>query len=187
MRKFLAIATIAALVTAASAVDGVVVNVDISGTESWDGYGDPSNTVILVDTAALLGLPSGTPTEFHGIGWDVTIQTVGASWLSEAKIYFDDNIAPDGSGLFLTPGVSDSFAGTGTYTSGGIIDLLDNGIPDVILPDGILRMEFYEGFDDYADAVDAVWLQGVLQLDIVPEPASLALLVIGGLALARRR
>ncbi len=188
MKKFLALAAVAAFVTAASAVDGTVVSYDISGAESWDGLSDSSNMVLVIDTAAMLGLPSGTATEFHGIGWDVTIATNDGSWLSEARMYFDDNIAPDLSGLFLTPGVNDSVPGTGTYTSGGVVDLSDNGIPDIVLPDGMLRLEFYEGFDDLPDDIDANYLQGSsLQFDLVPEPASLMLLGLGAVALLRRR
>ena len=188
MKKFLALAAVAAFVTAASAVDGTVVNYDISGAESWDDYGDSDNMVLVIDTAAMLGLPTGTQTEFHGIGWDVTIATVGGSWLSEAKMYFDDNIAPDGTGLFLTPGAGDNNAGTATYTSGGVVDLSDNGISDLILPDGMLRLEFYESYNDYVDSIDANYLQGsTLQFDLVPEPAGLVLLGLGAVALLRRR
>ena len=39
------------------------------------------------------------------IGWDVTISTLGGSWLTEAAVYFDDAVAPDESGLFLRPGI----------------------------------------------------------------------------------
>ncbi len=188
MRNLFAIVAIATLTTVAGAQEGIVIDYDITGAQSWDDFGAAANEVQAIDAAALIGLPSGTPVVLHGIGWDVTIETVGASWLSEASLYFDDNVAPDGVGLFLTPGLGDNMPGTQSYTSGGLIDLSDNGIDNIALPDGLLRLELYESFDDVAGAVDADYLAtSVLHLDLVPEPAGLTLLGLGALALIRRR
>jgi hypothetical protein len=107
MRKLFVFVAIGALAVGASAQEGIVVDYDISGAQSWDAYAAATNEVHVLDAAALIGLPSGTPVTMNGIGWDVTIETVGGSYLSEARMYFDDNIAPDGTGLFLTPGVND--------------------------------------------------------------------------------
>lgn len=161
--------------------------VDLSNAESWDALSDGSNMVMLVDVnAALGGVGAASMT---GIGWDNSISTVGGSWLSEAVMYFDDNIAPDLSGLFLTTGVGDDFAGTASYSSGGILDLSDNAIPDIALADGILRIEFFENFDDTADAIDAFY-GGTITIAAdytVPAPAGLAVLGLGGLVASRRR
>ena len=189
MRNLFAIVAVCAFAaTTASAQEGIVIDYDISGAESWDSYGAATNEVHAIDVADLVGLPSGAAVTMNGIGWDVTIETIGASYLSEATMYFDDNIAPDGIGLFLTPGIADDFPGLATYTSGGIIDLSDAGIGNIALPDGLLRLEFHEGYDDAAGQVDANYLAtSVLHLDIVPEPASLSLIGLGTLALIRRR
>ena len=188
MRKVFAILAVCSFAMVATAQDGIVIDYDITGAESWDAFGDASNEVHAIDVATLIGLPAGTAVTMNGIGWDVTIETVGNSWLSEATMYFDDNINPDGTGLFLTPGSGDNFAGTATYSSGGLIDLEDAGIGNIDLPDGLLRLEFYEGYDDVDDAIDANYLAtSTLQLDIVPEPAGLALLGLGALTLIRRR
>lgn len=124
---------------------------DIAGSDSWDALGDPSNTVLVV--------PLTTGDMMTGIGWDVTLTTVGGSWLSEARFYFDGS-DQDLSGLFLTPGAGNSFPGTSVFfSSGGIIDLTDNGIPDIpVLADGNLYIELHESFDDAGDAVDATWI-----------------------------
>lgn len=165
-------------------VDGnTIVTIEFtSDVATWDLVGDSSNVVWALDM--------GGPATMHGIGWDMTVQTVGGSWLSEARMYFDDNIAPDLSGLFLTPGIADGFSGTGSYSSAGILDLSDNGIPDIVLPNGFLRLEFHESFDDVADAIDGYFLAGstlTLDMTIVPAPGALALLGLGGLAIRRRR
>ena len=131
-------------------VEGVpdsMIQLDITGVESWDVLDDPDNVVF----AEVLGAGA----IMTGIGWDVTITTVGASWLSEARSYFDGS-DQDGMGLFLTPGVGDNMSGSATYSSGGIIDLTDNAIPNIpVLADETLYVQFYESFDDVANSVDA--------------------------------
>lgn len=156
---------------------GTSYDLNVDGIASWDSLSDPSNTVLAIDIASALGFDPGTPMTMNGIGWDVTIETVGSSWLSEARIYFDDNINPDLTGLFLTPGFADSFSGTGSYFS-EVVKLADFGIEDIPLPDGVLRVEFFEGFDDVSDAIDAFW-SGTITLQFLPAPATAALLALG--------
>jgi len=116
---------------------------DIGGIESWDGLGDPDNTVF----AASVG------DSVVAIGWDFSLASVGASWLSESSISFQGDV-------FLTPGSGDDFPGTSSYSSGAPIVLADLGIPDIIVAGGILPIEFFEAFDDNPDAVDAIYLPG---------------------------
>lgn len=126
---------------------------DISGEDSWDPLNDADNTVLVV--------PLGTGASMTGIGWDVNLTTIGGSWLSEARFYFDAQ-DQDLSGLFLTPGVGNNVGGTNVnFASGGIIDLSDNAIPDIpILADGNLYIQLFEGFDDVPNGVDANWVTG---------------------------
>lgn len=126
--------------------------VDISGEDSWDLLNDPSNTVLVV--------PLGVGASMTDIGWDVNLSTVGGSWLSEARFYFDGS-DQDLMGLFLTPGVGNNVSGAANFNSGGLIDLSDNAIPDIpILADGNLYIQLNETFDDVADAIDANWTAG---------------------------
>lgn len=123
--------------------------IDIGGEQSWDLLSDASNTVLRI------ALPPGTL--MNGIGWDVNLTTVGGSWLSEARFYFDGS-DQDFSGLFLTPGVGDNFAGSDAYSS-PVLAFRDIGITDIeVQADGFLYIQLFEGFDDVADAVDADWV-----------------------------
>lgn len=123
-----------------------MLSVDITGVESWDLEGDPSNTVL---TEVF-----GAGAVVTGLGYDVTITTVGASWLSEAEFNFGND---GGSVIFANPGMGDGMPGTATYVF-PLIDLTDNALPNIpVGADNTLYMEFYETFDDVSDAVDAVY------------------------------
>jgi len=154
----------------------ITFNADIP---SVDLEGDADNFI------ADLGL--GGAGTIHGVGWDTTQMSIDPSWLSEQSVSFAN--AGDAPGLFLTPS-GDAFSGTLSYSSGGIVDLGDAGIPDVVISGGVLRLEFFETFDDFADATDGFWLEGstiTLDMTLVPAPGALALLGLGGLASIRRR
>lgn len=163
-------------VSAAPAGALATITIDISGTNSWDLQLDADNEINM--TAILANA------HIVGVGWDVNLATVGASWLSEATMNLEDS-------LFLTVGVGDDFAGTASYSSGGILDLTALTTPlDFFLgADGILDIEFFESFDDVADEIDATFGQGSsLQIQyVVPAPGAVAMLGLGGLVAGRRR
>jgi len=180
--------TVAVSATAVSAdPNSTVVEITfLDDIPSMDLLGDPDNVVFLFDIGGLTGW--GNDAVMDGLGWDVTIHALDPSWRSEAVIYFDDAVNPDGVGVHLTPAVGDNSPGTGTYSSGGIIDLGDVPIPDVPLPDGWLRVELYESWDDYADAMDAEYLTGSkLYVSVHPEPVTIMLLGLGIAGVASRR
>ncbi len=168
-------------------VTGSVFSVSVAGLESFDGLSAAGNTVLLIDIGAMLG-NAGSSVTMTSIGWDVTGTAEGASWQSEMRFYFDDNIAPDLTGLFLRP-LSTNGPGTGSATSGGQIDLTDNAIPNIVLPNGILRIELFESFDDAAGVRDGIWDSGSLMIGVaeVPAPGAAALLGLAGLTGLRRR
>lgn len=181
----LAVAASAAVGGAANAV-GLQYNFDVTGITSYGALGGANNTVIVLDLAAALGLGSGTSVTMNGIGWDVTIEAFTPSWQSEIGVYFDDNINPDGTGLFLRPGAGANLTGVGSFSS-PVLKLSDVSIADIVLPDGMLRMEFYESFDDGSIAPDGQWLSGFLTIQATPAPGALALLGLAGLVGSRRR
>lgn len=142
----------------------VTIDFSVLTGESWDAQGSPNNVI----GSCVLG---GTIT---GIEWtNVEVATVGLSWLSEATMLFSDSAG--GGGISLSVGNGDDFAGTSTYSSGGIIDFTDNALPDIVaLGDGLLPIEFFEGFDDAANAIDANFTAGTVTIwgiGLTPDPA----------------
>jgi hypothetical protein len=149
---------------------------------SWDAEDDPSNFTAVID----LGAPGQS---LNGIGYNVHIKNTsagsyGGSWLSEAAVFFS---ASDGNGVYLTPGYDDDFNSLSWVDySSPVVDLESLGY-DFVLPDGKLYLQFFEGYDDAANQVDAYWrADSAFTVTYTPEPASL-LLVGLGLILARRR
>lgn len=118
--------------------------------DSWDGLDDADNIVI--------DLNIGAGNTLTGVGWDIGIATIGASWLSEATIQHSDSTgSADPNAINLNVGAGLDNSGDQDFSSGGaILDFSDNGLPDITAgPDGILRLQFFETFDDNADAIDA--------------------------------
>ncbi|MFH0946681.1 MAG: hypothetical protein V2A76_15915 [Planctomycetota bacterium] len=131
--------------------------VPVAGVNSWDSQGDSDNEWLFDGTG-------GTGSNLTALSWDVTFMTLGASWMSESTIYFDGS-DQDGSGVYLTPGVGFGSTGTGTFSSGGVIDLTDAGVGDVpVLADGLIHMEFFESFDDVSNAIDGTFTAGDVTL-----------------------
>ena len=154
------------------------MTIDISGIDSWDAQLAAGNTIldVFVSDAAVI----------TGISWNVNLTTYNGSWASEAVLGFEGQIN-------LTPGSADGFSvSNANYNSGGVVDISDAGLPNITVgADGLLTIEFFESFDDAAGAADATWLAGssitIVGQNIVPAPASLALLGLGGIAAGRRR
>ena len=152
--------------------------IDISGIDSWDSQGAPGNTWLHVNV--------GAGAIITGIAWNVNLTTNSPSWASEAVLGFEGQIN-------LTPGAGDSFSVSNmNYNSGGVIDISDAGLPNIaVSADGILDIEFFDSFDDFAGAADAHWLAGssvtIVGQNIIPAPSALAMLGLGGLVAGRRR
>jgi hypothetical protein len=125
------------------------------------------------------------------ISYTVSLTAFAQSYLSQIGLQFTST---DGYGLALLPAASgQNFSGTATYTAD--VDLLAGGQAFNVGSDGLLRLEFFETFDDFAGA-DGAWNAGVIAFDVqgaaadVPEPATGMLMGAGFLVMgyaARRR
>ena len=155
----------------------VTMTIDISGISFNDAQGSPLNET--------LSVAIGVGAEITGIGWDVTYTSIGGSWGSEAVINFEGQI-------FVTAGIGDDApVSMMNYSSGGIIDLSDNALPNITLGgDGNLDLEFFESFVDNGGTGDTIAEAGsfiTVAVKGVPAPGSLAVLGLGGLVAGRRR
>ncbi|MFK7887728.1 MAG: hypothetical protein AB8G16_12790 [Gammaproteobacteria bacterium] len=158
------------------------IEFDLNGIESVGERGDSANTLLTLDLNF-----AGTqgPVEVSAIGWDVIIETLGNSWLSEATIGFEDSA---GNALLdLRPGIDDTFAGTQSYLSdGNALGQIPLGDLAFVLDDGLLILNFHETFDDVAGMTDAIWNGSLsFQASPVPVPAAglLLLSALGALGL----
>ncbi|MBS0187156.1 MAG: PEP-CTERM sorting domain-containing protein [Planctomycetes bacterium] len=178
MKKFLG--ALAGLAVAATAANGAIFNLTLNEVDSNDEYGSPINVVQTINTAIANG-------HVISIGWDVTIYADTPSWLSEASVAIENS--SQSGGVFLSPGFGDDFSGISAYSSGGLIDLIGLGLDFNLDPDGQLRFEFFEDFDDFPSDWDGIWISGTISVEIedVPAPSGLAMLGLVGLAAGRRR
>ena len=173
---------------------GLICNFPVNDIVSFDGQGAAGNTVVTLNVATCVGLPNNSPVSMNGVGWvqiflnaDPNVGSFGGSWLSEEAVGFsaDGDPLPD---INLRVGIADTFSGPGgPYDSGGVVKFSTVPLPNIVLPNGKLRMEFFESFDDEAGVADGEWVNGFLQIQVTPEPATMSLLALGGLVALRRR
>jgi len=173
--------------TSAFAVPFVV---NVAGVQSFGAPGAAGNTVFTLNV--------GAGSRITGIAYDVNITAFNPSYLSEIGLYFSDSA--QSTGVYFTPGFQNPNPGTGNYADSA--NLIDFGLDFSVGADGLLRLEFFEDFNDLAVSPDGVWNFGTITFDVtgdnvpgdpgtdVPEPAT-GMLMGAGLALmgftARRR
>jgi len=161
---------------------GFITAFDVSGIQSWDAPGSAFNTVIFLNI--------GVGNAVNGLGWDVNLTAFAPSWRNELGVLVTDSSGV--GGFFLTPGTDGSAGGPTNYNSGGNITKLANvGIPNVnALGDGLIRLEFFEYYDDAAGAQDGVWNSGNLffqTVNEIPTPGAVGLLGLAGVGLLGRK
>ncbi len=164
------------------AAPSAVTAINVAGIGSYDAPGSAQNTVLTFNL--------GANALVTGLGWDVNVTAFSPSWLSEMTVSFLDSSQT--AGVNLNVGSGDNSSGTASYSSGGILALADYGLEFNVGPDGILRVEFFEGYTDGLNP-DGIWNSGALTVQTasaVPEPATYGLMALGLLGIAgavRRR
>jgi uncharacterized repeat protein (TIGR01451 family) len=136
----------------------VTLDFSLAIGESWDAIGSSNNVLLNCFNGKSI-----TAFEYT----DVTIQTVGGSFFSEAIIYFSSSANEDDglNAIKLKIGTTNETSGTASFSSMGILDLTDSGQPDILsLPDNKFNLQFYEHIDDEVDAIDARFISGELEI-----------------------
>jgi hypothetical protein len=174
--KFFAKLLVGLSLVASASVFATPLTVNVTGINSVGGFGDAGNTVLTFNVGANATITS--------IDYNVNITAFTPSWLSEIGLAINDSTGSDG--VFFTPGFADDNPGTGSYAD--FADLTALGLDFQVGADGILRLEFFEAFDDFT-GVDGHWNFGTITFNVeggttppvsdVPEPASILLLGAG--------
>lgn len=163
------------LFLACTSLSAAPLTITITGVDSYGEFGDPGNTVLTFDV--------GSNATITSIDYSVNVTAIDPSWLSEIGLSFANSKAIEG--INFNPGVGDTFVGTKTYT--GSANLVDLGLSFRVGGDGILRLEFYEDFDDFTGP-DGIWNFGTITLGVEPYPVAVpepspALLIVAGILL----
>lgn len=187
MKSVLASAIVAASLSCAA--DAATLVVDVTGAQSHYDFGTAGNQV---ETYFI-----GAGSTITDVSYDVSITAFSPSYLSEATLAFTSSDVDAGDGVFLAPGFADAHSGTGNYADSA--NLVDLGLDFSVGDDGLLRLEYFEDYDDASINPDAVWNSGTVTFTYtpadtgaVPEPATWAMMIsgfglVGGTLRASRR
>jgi hypothetical protein len=176
MTSFVNRAVLAAAVfaMAPAAANAATLVVNVAGSQGFGALGTATNTVQTFNIGSL--------SQITGVAYNVNITAFTPSWLSEAAVSFTgSNVS--GDGVNLTPGFDDDNSGTMSYADSA--DLVALGLDFTVGADGILRLEYFETFNDTTVSPDSRWNSGTLTFTYtpaataVPEPASWAMMISG--------
>lgn len=168
-----ATAVAVAAVAMPAAASAATLVVDVTGSRSFAAFGSAGNEVEFYNV--------GANSRITGISYSVNITAFSPSYLSEAVLSFGNTALTDG--VDLSPGFEQNNAGTASFS--GSANLVDLGLDFAVGADGILRLEYYESFNDSGISPDAIWNSGTVTFtyetigNAVPEPATWALLILG--------
>lgn len=171
---------VSSLFFASTSLCAAPLTVNIAGVQSYGEMGDAGNTVLRFNV--------GANATITAVDYSINLTAFTPSWLSEIGLAFSNSDVS--RGIVFNPGFGDEFTGTGTYT--GSADLRDFGLAFNVGTDGILRLEFYEDFDDFGGA-DGIWNFGSITFGIepevvtLPEPSTALMLGAGIMMIGYRR
>ena len=153
--------------------------VDLAGTPSIDTLNDALNIRSVLDVAPGALVDS--------LSYQLTLATVGESWLSEATVLITNSA---GIGITLRPGYNLDTEGNASFSGSASLGALNMAFNAGA--DGKLHFQFFESYDDFSGSVDAVFTAGSITLGgiavtPVAEPASAGLLALGLLGMAALR
>ena len=163
------------LFLASTSVFAAQLTVDINGIDSYGLFRSPDNSVLTFDI--------GANSYITNVTYNVNVSAYSPSWLSELAFAFTNSKVTEG--VLINPAFIYDIPGTATFTD--TVDLVAEGLDFYIGADGIMRLEFYEDFNDPRISPDGRWNFGTITFEYtpeqvageVPEPAT-ALLLGGG-------
>lgn len=122
----------------------------VGKTSNGDPFsGDPNNSVVELNI--------GVGNEMTGAAADASIEAFSPSWLSETAVLFSSTDPADPNAINLTVSATDA-SGVEEITTNGVLLFADFSLPNIPAgPDGILRLEWFETFDDASISPDNAW------------------------------
>jgi hypothetical protein len=162
--------------TAATAATPQSFSFGFGNIASVGEEGDPANVTLSFDI--------GRQSRVIGFSWDVAVTAFEPSWLSELTVSVANH---RGEGFYFSPVLD--LDESGSASSSGSVDLLNAGLAFSVLSRGTLNVEFFEFYDDLADAADGRWDRGEFSILYapIPEPSSFALFAAGIAGVMLRR
>ena len=182
-RRFIALVMLSAA-TSFGVVQAKVISTVVSNVQQVGMHELQVGTAGILDyderdaaSNVVLDFYVGSGASITSLKWDVNLTSYVGSYLSEMKLTFSDSL---GKGVTFTPGYGDDFDGTANYA--GFQNLGDLGQIFAVGADGILRLEFHDGFKDLAfDEPEGIWNSGTLIFGVSPvaEPPVFAMALAG--------
>jgi len=158
------------LLAAPTVAQATTITISVFEVESFDEAGSSLN--------AILWVPVELDQTLVSVSWNVSLEAFEPSWLSEMSVTISNEA---GDQISFAPAVLNEFSGSESYIGGINLDAV--GLSFGVRSGSLLRVEFWESFDDSQNQADGRWKSGALQFTFsaspIPEPTALATLALG--------